>query len=281
MGFFLVKDQDSENCYSEDINPKTENEEHTDPGDEYNDQFMTRSLCALFIVPVVMIALGNFFGYIHHFLFTKARNLISMVDNYMLSVDQIDMDQTPVKVLERLDAETTFLYSDSDLEWDDSIERNAEQIVDEIYNEMDTSLTPGERNASASNHFTSTSIISINLDDYMNAINFCHVIEKNTSQKDNKEDQCQNNAKSSTPKPLDLRSSSSASKGAENDLNRFLSKSDHFPSFNATFSDSDHNELDKNLDQSDVNINMEINYNPNLKQMDNAESRTRSGKRYK
>ena len=112
-----MKGQDSENLHSENTNP-----EHTDPGEEYNDQFTTRPLYSLFIVPVVMIALEIFLGCIRNFLFTKVRNLISMVDNYMLSVDQIDMDQTPVKVLDRLDAETTFLYSESDLEWDDSIE---------------------------------------------------------------------------------------------------------------------------------------------------------------
>ena len=86
--------------------------------------------------------------------------------------------------------------------------------------------------------------------------------------------------RSSTPRLLDLTSSSS-SKRSENDVNRYLSKSDHFPSFNATFSDSNLNRSDKNLHQSDVNIDMEINYTPSSNQMENAESGTRSGKRYK
>ena len=119
-----MKHQDSWNPHSKDINPKSENEEHTDP-DEYNDQFATRPLYDLFIIPVVMIALGFWGGYIRHFLFTRVRNLISMLDNYMLSVDQSDMAQTPVNVIERLDAKTTFLYSDSDFEWDNSIKRKA------------------------------------------------------------------------------------------------------------------------------------------------------------
>ena len=165
--------QESENPDSEDVNSKIENKQLTDPEAENNDQDMTRPIYDLFIVPVVVIGLGIFSGYNRHYVFTKVRNLISMVENHMLSVEEIDGDQTQVKVLERLDDESTFLYTDSDLEWDDSIERNTEHIVDEIHNEME------------SNHSSTTSIVNVNLDDYMNAIK---VIEKNTPQKDQEED---------------------------------------------------------------------------------------------
>ena len=223
--------QESQKPHSEDGISKTENEQVTDPEAEDSDQSVTRPLYVLFIVPVVAIALGISLGYIRHYLFTKVRNLISIVENHMLSVEEIDGDQTPVNVLERLDDESTFLYADSDLEWDDSTERNAELIVDEIHSEM------------GSNHSSTTSIINVNLDDYMNAIK---VIEKITPEKDQEEDQCQKDVRTSTPKPpdlrssigleidssenvrtptpksTDLRSSSPASKELENDSSRFM-----------------------------------------------------------
>ena len=82
----------------------------------------TRPLFALFVLPIVILSLGLCIGYIRHFLLFRVRNMIRMVDNYMLSTEDVDDDQTPVKVLDNLDAMTTFDYnSDNDLPWDDSI----------------------------------------------------------------------------------------------------------------------------------------------------------------
>ena len=72
-------------------------------GDKSIDSQRTNPLYALFILPLVMIGLGICLGYIKHYLFIRVRNLMNMVDNYMVSVEAGDLDQTPVKVLERLD----------------------------------------------------------------------------------------------------------------------------------------------------------------------------------
>ena len=90
----------------------------------------SRPLYALFVLPVLVLSIGICVGYIRHFMLYRVRNIIRMVDNYMLSTDDEDMDQTPVKVLDIQDALSTFDYDSNDeLAWDDSIERNAQDIV--------------------------------------------------------------------------------------------------------------------------------------------------------
>ena len=61
----------------------------------------------LFILPVFIILIGLLFGYLKNCTFKRVRNLIRMVENYMLSVDQ-DIEETPVKVLERLNSLSTW-----------------------------------------------------------------------------------------------------------------------------------------------------------------------------
>ena len=66
----------------------------------------------------------------------------------------LSFKEIPIKVLDNLDAMTTFDYnSDNDLVWDDSIERNAQDIANELEeNKVDSS---------------SSSIIDVNVEDYL------------------------------------------------------------------------------------------------------------------
>ena len=143
---------------------------------------MDRKLYGLFIVPVIFTFAGIFCGYIRHILFDLLRKMIRMVDNYMLSVDQdIDIDQTPVKVLDTLNSLSTIDHlqvldtlnslstsSSSELLWDDSIERNAQDIVRNMSQDFDS-----EENANDSkdkSHSSETSIINIDFGDYFQMI---------------------------------------------------------------------------------------------------------------
>ena len=113
----------------------------------------SRPLYGLFVLPVLIISIGICVGYIRHFMLHRVRNIIRMVDDYMISNDD-DPDQTPVKVLDIQDALSTFDYDSTDeLAWDDSIERNAQDIVNKLEESKDDS--------------NSSLIIDVNLDDYL------------------------------------------------------------------------------------------------------------------
>ena len=115
-----------------------------------------RPLYALFILPLFIVCTGVLIAYLKRYLQARMLNLVRLVDAYMTPSDDYDPDQTPPKVIEMLDAmETDGGDSISDLVWDDSIERNAQLLVDDI------------RNPNASNSRES-SIINVNLDDYLN-----------------------------------------------------------------------------------------------------------------
>ena len=114
----------------------------------------SRPLYALFVLPVLALSIGICVGYIRHFMLHRVRNLIRMVDNYMLSSDNEDMDQTPVKVLNIQDQLSTFDYDSNDeLAWDDSIERNAQDVVNQLKENNDGS--------------NSSLIIDVNVEDYL------------------------------------------------------------------------------------------------------------------
>ena len=75
-------------------------------------------------------------AYIKHCIQNRIWNLIGLVDNYIVSADAEDPDQTKLKVLEMLDGiETDDGDLTSDLKWDDSIEKNAQILINEISNQ--------------------------------------------------------------------------------------------------------------------------------------------------
>ena len=83
-------------------------------------------------------------------------------------MDMEDADQTPVKVLEMLDG----IESDdgdltSDLIWDDSIEKNAQILINEISDqrkEVDPKVQDND-------HSSNSSVIAVNLEDYLSVFN--------------------------------------------------------------------------------------------------------------
>ena len=78
-----------------------------------------------FILLLVIAFSAISIAYLKHCLQMRILNLIRLVDEYMTPSDVEDPDQTPLKVLERLDAiEIDYEDLTSDLLWDDSIERN-------------------------------------------------------------------------------------------------------------------------------------------------------------
>ena len=50
----------------------------------------SRPLYALFVFPVLVLSIGLCVGYIRHFMLFRLRNIIRMVDNYMLLTDDED-----------------------------------------------------------------------------------------------------------------------------------------------------------------------------------------------
>ena len=81
---------------------------------------MDRKLYRLFILPVIIIFAGIFCGYIRNMLFDRVRRLIRMIDSHMLSVDQdMDIDQTRVKVLDTLNSLSTMSSSIINIDFGD------------------------------------------------------------------------------------------------------------------------------------------------------------------
>ena len=162
--------------------------------DESFESQRTNPLYALFILPVVMIGVGICLGYIRKCLFIRVRNLMNMVDNYMVSAEAGDLDETPVKVLERLHNLSTFDEdSEPELLWDDIIAHNAQDIAEEICQNMTSSKSERRESNSQSNQSTVSSIINVNLDDYFRAINHP------TFDIESKENSVQSQIRSSTP----------------------------------------------------------------------------------
>ena len=144
----------------------------------------------------------------------------------MTPSDDYDPDQTPAKVIEMLDAmETDEGDLISDLVWDDSIERNAELLVDDI------------RNSSGS-HSRESSIINVDLDDYLKMYqNHDHSNIPSSFPDSKPEDSDHQPFDSSTPVNVceenknDSSSSDSNSKSV-NSLAKYISSPEHYPSFN-------------------------------------------------
>ena len=219
----------------------------------------SRPLYGLFVLPVLIISIGICVGYIRHFMLHRVRNIIRMVDDYMISNDD-DPDQTPVKVLDIQDALSTFDYDSTDeLAWDDSIERNAQDIVNKLEESKDDS--------------NSSLIIDVNLDDYLKLFpKIPDQIHSTPKSKKNTKDEEREQTKTSSSL---ARSRSTPSPSREN---RFETGPDHFPSFNISISDSSDENFDENdskKSQSDISKESDI-----LTEMKEV-SRTRSGKRYK
>ena len=191
----------------------------------------SRPLYALFVLPVLVLSIELCVGYIRHFMLFCVRNIIRMVDNYMLLTDDEDIDHTPVKVLDTLDALSTFDYnSDNELTWNNSIERNAQDVVNKLEENKDDS--------------SSSSIIDVNVEDYLKLFPKIPVqihSSSRSSKNPNKEKHSQIN--SSTP--LHVSNGSPSSKCS--DKNRFVPTPDHFPSFNISISEC----TDKVLDEDD------------------------------
>ena len=216
----------------------------------------SRPLYALFVLPVLALSIGICVGYIRHFMLYRVRNLIRMIDNYMLSTDDEDMDQTPVKVLNIQDQLSTFDYDSNDeLAWDDSIERNAQDIVNEL-----------EENKDGSN---SSLIIDVNVEDYLKLFpkipDHIHSTPKSTKTTNKKRDS-------------QMKSSSPSSSPSGIDQNRFVPSPHHFPSFNIPLSESS----DENVDEDESKKIQSDNSKDCVIDMEMKElSTTRSGKRYK
>ena len=234
---FSVHSEDSKNQPSSELNS-------SDSRAEDHVESSSRPLYALFVLPVLILTIGICVGYIRHFILYRVRNLIRMTDHYMLSTDDEDIDQTPVKVLDMQDNLSTFDYDSNDeLAWDDSIERNAQDIVNEI-----------EENKDGSN---SSLIIDVNVEDYLKLFpkipGEIHSTPKSTK-----------NTKEASALGIDQ--------------NRFVPSPHHFPSFNIPLSDSS----DENVDEDESKKIQSDNSKECTIEMEMKElSTTRSGKRYK
>ena len=57
----------------------------------------------LFVLPLVVVFGAISLAYIKHCIQNRICNLIGFVDNYLISADVEDPDQTPLKVLEMLE----------------------------------------------------------------------------------------------------------------------------------------------------------------------------------
>ena len=192
---------------------------------------------------------------------------MNIVDNYMVSVESADLDQTPVKVLERLDNLSTFDEdSEPELLWDDCIEHNAQHIVDEICQNMSTDKSKRMESTSQNNQSAVSSIINVNLDDYFRVIN--HPVFHN----DSKEDQIQIHNKTSTPCRTDdsaqnQTQNKSSTKCVKDDsaMDKYVATADDYLSFNISLSDSNEDICEDDLETI----------------IKDQGSRTRSGKHYK
>ena len=123
----------------------------------------------LFVLPLVVVFGAISLAYIKHCIQNRIHHLIGLVDNCLVSADVEDPDQTPIKVLEMLDGiDTNDGDLSSDLIWDDSIEKNAQILIDEISNPRQEvnpkEISPKDQNYGHSNN---TSIIDVNVDDYV------------------------------------------------------------------------------------------------------------------
>ena len=203
-----------------------------------------------------MIGLGICLGYIKHYLFIRVRNLMNMVDNYLVSVETGDLDETPVKVLERLDNLSTFdEESEPELLWDDIIAHNAEDIAEKICQNMRSTSQSNQSSDS-----TVSSIINVNLDDYFRAIN-----HPNFDSESKEEDQVHAQIRSSTPFKSDHNVHIQNQDKSSTTCEKNVATAYDYPSFNISLSDSN-----KDISEDDLeNI------------IKDHESTTRSGKRYK
>ena len=154
------------------LNGADQNEHHTDMSSG-----MMRPLYGLFALPLFVVCTGILCAYVKHFLNERIHRLIRMLDNYMISVDE-DIDQTPVKVLERLDSIVTDDgSSSSELVWDDSIERNAQELPNDMRKESDNNNSTQTSN---------DSIINVDLSDYLNLVKKIGVAQAKKMTPDNK-----------------------------------------------------------------------------------------------
>ena len=245
--FFSVHSKDLKNQASREV--KTDDYRAEDHGKS------SRPLYALFVLPVLALSVGICVGYIRHFMLHRVRNLIRMVDNYMLSSDSEDMDQTPVKVLNIQDQLSTFDYESNDeLVWDDSIERNA--VVNQL-----------EENKDGSN---SSLIIDVNVEDYLKLFPKIPA-QIHSTPKSNK---ITNMKRDSQMKSSSQSLSNTSPSGIDHD--RFETSPHHFPSFNIPLSESSDESVDEDESKKIPSHNSQ---ECDIEMKD--PSTTRSGKRYK
>ena len=243
-------------------------------GEESQQEFSQTQLrlnYVLFLLPLVEVFGVVSIVYIKHCIQNRIRNLIQLLDNH---IDMEDADETPVKVLEMLhgiesdDGDLT-----SDLIWDDSIEKNAQILINEISDqrkEVDPKVQDND-------HSSNSSLIAVNLEDYLKIFN----AENTSIRSDVPVTNDQLPISSSTPILPDLNQSSKYSRGEDSprnsnnsrseesqriSLSKYLSSPEHFPSFNVNILSSD---SESSQDECD------------LKVQGRKESKTRSGRIYK
>ena len=193
-----------------------------------------RPMYALFVLPLVVVFTAIGIAYLKQCLQARILNLIRLVDDYITPSDDYDPDQTPAKVLEMLNAmDTDDGEVTSDLLWDDSIERNAQLLVDDISN-------AAKRNSGIQDEgqLNESSIINVNFDDFLNLF----------QNQEHSEDQIsfpeaadQPPIGSSTPLNLNVKSKSESSKSIHSgvdsrsvdSLAKYINTPEHFPSFTA------------------------------------------------
>ena len=237
-------------------NPESDSLSEEETGEESQVEFSQTQLrlnYVLFLLPLVVVFGVVSIMYIKHCIRNRIRNLIQLLDNHM---DMEDADQTPVKVLEMLDG----IESDdgdltSDLIWDDSIEKNAQILINEISDqrkEMDPKVQDND-------HSSNSSVIAANLEDYLSVFN-----AGNTSIRDDlpvTNDQLP--ISSSTPIIPERNSNNSRSEESQRiSLSKYLSSPEHFPSFNVNILSSD---SESSQDECELKV----------------QSKTRSGRIYK
>ena len=237
----------------------TESEENLQHVQQGNEDTNLRLMYALFILPLFIVFTVILIGYLKQCLQARVLNLIRLVDAYMTPSDEHDSDQTPPKVLEMLDAmETDDGELTNDLLWNDSIERNAHLLVNDISNEA-------KKNSRIQNEsqLSEASIIDVNFDDYLKLFeNQDHSDNQSSISKCNPEDSDHQPIGSSTPLNLCVESNSISSRSMDSrTVAKYISSPQHFPSFN----------VQVNISNSDISED----------ESDQDYSKTRSGKIYK
>ena len=159
-------------------------------------------------------------------------NLIRLIDNYMVSAETHNSNQTPVKVLERFDAmETDNDHLSSELLWDHTIETNARKVIHDIIKHTNQGDTRS----------SDPSLINVSVSDYLRVFNMNNHSQSSTTS----DNSLEKPLRSSTPQAPKVTGQTSGTEDKQDqdqcsnpeeplqeNMSKYISTPDHFPSFN-------------------------------------------------